>query len=79
MKDRRPKDDLFDAAIEAIKAGFNVLPPVEREERVALLAKACHEMAKASGGGLWRVLGLSSRVSGKEDAFLDHIQSRLRG
>lgn len=75
---RRPKDELFDTAIEIIRAGFAVLPAAERDARVYLLAEACHKVAAASGGGLWRTLGLSSGVSEQEDTFLDHIRSRLR-
>jgi hypothetical protein len=75
---KRPSDQLFDTAIEVIKAGFAVLSPAEREERVALFAKSCHQVAEASGG-LWRVLGLASGVSAQEDSILDHIKSSLRG
>jgi hypothetical protein len=75
---KRPKDELFDTAIEVIKAGFSVLSPTEREERVAVLLKACQQVAEASGGGLWRALGRSG-VSGDEATFLDHIKSQLRG
>ena len=75
---RRPKDELFDTAIEIIRAGFNVLPAAERDARVYLLAEACHEVAAASGRGLWHALGLSSGVSKEESSFLDHIKTRLR-
>ena len=75
---RRPTDEMFDTAIEIIKAGFGVLPAAERDARVYLLAEACHEVAAASGGGLWHALGLSSGVSKEESAFLDQIKTRLR-
>jgi len=75
---RRPTDELFDTAIEIIRAGFGVLPPAERDARVYLLAEACHEVAAASGHGLWHALGLSSGVSKEESSFLDHIKTRLR-
>ena len=74
----RPTDALFDAAIDVIKAGFSVLPPTERQERVDMLAKACRQVAEASGD-VWKRLGLSSGVSSEEFAFLDQIRSRLRG
>ena len=74
----RPSDELFDVAIDVIKAGFSVLPPAEREERVEILARACREVAKASGD-LWKRLGLSSGVSAEEYTFLDQIKARLRG
>ena len=74
----RPKDEIFDTAIEVIRAGFAVLPDAERDARVYLLAEACHEVAVASGGGLWKALGLSSGVSKEESFFLDHLKERLR-
>jgi len=75
----RPPDALFDTAIEAIKKGLAVLPQAEREERISRFAKACHQVAEASGGGLWRALGLSDGVSGVEHEILDHIRAGLRG
>jgi hypothetical protein len=75
---RRPSDELFDTAVDVIKAGFAVLPPKEREERVAVLANACKQVAEASGN-LWHRLGMGSGVSKEEYAFLDEIRSRLRG
>ena len=75
---KRPPDALFDTAIEAIKTGLAVLPPAERDERIGHFAKACHQVAEASGG-LWRVLKLSSGVSAEEHTILDHIRSSLRG
>lgn len=77
--DKRPSDALFDTAIEAIKAGLAVLTPAERDERIGRFAKACHQVAEASGGGLWRALGLSSGVSAEEHEILDHIRAGLRG
>jgi hypothetical protein len=73
----RPADSLFDTAVEVIKAGLSVLPPDLREERVKRLVQACHEVAEASGG-LARVLGLGSGVSGEEESLLDAITTRLR-
>lgn len=75
---RRPKDEVFDTAIEIIRAGFAVLPAAEREARIYLLAEACHQVAAASGGGLWQALKLSSGVSKEESSFLDHLKTRLR-
>lgn len=74
---RRPSDELFDAAVDVIKAGLSVLPQKERDERVTVLATACKEVAEASGD-LWHRLGLSSGVSKEEYAFLDQIRSKLR-
>ncbi|MDH4131729.1 MAG: hypothetical protein OEW17_05920 [Gemmatimonadota bacterium] len=75
----RPPDELFDAAIEVIKAGFGVLPESERLERVDMLAKACRKVAEASGAGLWHRLGLASSVSAEEYGFLDQIRAKVRG
>jgi len=74
----RPADELFDAAVDVIKAGISVLPPAERLERVDLLARACRQVAEASGD-LWKRLGLSSGVSAEEFSFLDQIKTKLRG
>ena len=74
----RPPDALFDTATEVIKVGLSVLPPGEREERIKRIVQACHEVAEASGG-LARVLGLGSGVSGEEESLLDTITTTLRG
>lgn len=75
---RRPGDQVFDTAVDIIRAGLAVLPAEEREARIYLMAEACHEVAAASGGGLWHALGLSSGVSKEEHSFLDHFKTRLR-
>ena len=74
----RPPDALFDTATEVIKVGLSVLPPGEREERIKRIVQACHEVAEASGG-LARLLGLGSGVSGEEESLLDTITATLRG
>ena len=74
----RPADALFDTATEVIKVGLSVLPPGEREERIKRIVQACHEVAEASGG-LARLLGLGSGVSGEEESLLDTITATLRG
>ena len=74
----RPADALFDTATEVIKVGLSVLPPGEREERIKGIVQACHEVAEASGG-LARLLGLGSGVSGEEGSLLDTITTTLRG
>jgi hypothetical protein len=73
----RPSDDLFDAAMEVIRGGLALLPPEEREERLKRIVHACHEVAEVSGG-LAKVLGLGSGVSGEEDALLEAITTTLR-
>lgn len=74
---QRPDDSLFDAAIEAIKTGLSVLTPAEQAERTKRIVDACRQVAEASGG-LGRVLGLGSGVSGEEETLLDTISTRLR-
>jgi hypothetical protein len=73
----RPSDELFRTAVEAIKAGLEVLSPPERAERVKAIVDACREVAAASGG-LSRLLGLGTGVSGEEEAMLDAIAVTLR-
>jgi hypothetical protein len=75
--ERRPSDALFETAMEVMRVGFSVVPPQERDERIRGLVDACRRIAEASGGGLARLLGMSS-VSGEEDAVLDAISAKLR-
>ena len=74
----RPANDLFDTAMEVIRGGLALLPQEEREERLKHIVQACHEVAEASGG-LAKVLGLGSGVSGEEEALLEAIATTLRG
>jgi hypothetical protein len=74
----RPSDALFDAAVDAIKAAYHHLPAAEREEKFKDLIASANEVAGASGG-LTRMLGLSSGVSGEEESLLDAIAAKLRG
>jgi len=73
----RPPQDVFDAAIEAIKAGLSHLPPNEREERIGGIAQACREISEASGG-IAKALGVGSGVSTEEQSVLDVVTSALR-
>ncbi|HKA62051.1 MAG TPA: hypothetical protein VKH83_06470 [Methylomirabilota bacterium] len=73
----RPADTVFDAAIETIKTGLSVLTPDEQAERTRRIVDACRQVAEASGG-LGRVLGLGSSVSGEEETLLDAISTSLR-
>lgn len=75
----RPSDELFDTAVEVIKYGFSVLPDAEKEDRIKKIVEACNEVAEASGGGLVKVLGLGSGVSGVEAETLDTLTATLRG
>ena len=64
--------------MEVIRGGLALLPPEEREERLKRIVQACHEVAEASGG-LVKVLGLGSGVSGEEEGLLEAIATTLRG
>jgi hypothetical protein len=75
---QRPSDELFDANIEAIKAGLAVLDPHERADRLTRIGEDCRRVAEASGGGLGRVLGLASGASPEEESLLDAIAAKLR-
>jgi len=74
----RPSDDLFDTAVEVLKAGFAVLPADEREERLNRIVDACNEVAMAPGGGLAQLLRLGNSVSSRETSMLDRITKTLR-
>lgn len=75
---KRPSDELFATALEAMKDGLAVLPAAEREERVKGIVEAAHKVADASGGGLLKLVGLATGVSHDETAVLDAIQKQLR-
>jgi hypothetical protein len=74
----RPADALFDAAVEALKVGFSVLPLKEREERIKRMVDACREVAAASGSILANLLFLGTGISSSEMEMLDAIASTLR-
>lgn len=80
---KHPDDEVFDTAVEVIKAGFSVLPPAEREARIKAVLDACHDVAVSSGSTLGFVLGLKNlmgldNVDESEAATLDLIASTLR-
>jgi hypothetical protein len=75
--EKRPPDSLFETAVEIIKYGLSVLPPDEKEQRIATIVASCHEVAEASGSTLGWVLGLKS-VSDSEAVTLDTITNGLR-
>jgi hypothetical protein len=75
----RPSDELFDTAVEVLKAGFAVLPPNEREERLMRIVEACTEVARAAGGGLVdQLILLGNSPSSRETSMLDRISKTLR-
>lgn len=75
---QRPSDALFDTALEVMKAGLAVLPDAEREERIREIVAACTRVAEATGGGLAKLLGMSTGIVGQEAAVLDAIGAKLR-
>jgi PAS domain-containing protein len=75
---KRPSDELFATALEAMKDGLAVLTEAERDERIKYIAEAAHKVAEASGGGLFKLLGLATGVSHNETAVLDAIIRQLR-
>lgn len=74
----RPSDALFDTALEVMKAGLAVFPDAERKERIQEIVAACTRVAEATGGGLAKLLGLSTGIVGREAAVLDAIGAKLR-
>jgi hypothetical protein len=75
----RPSDPLFEMAMEVMKVAASVLPAGEREERIREVVGACRRVAEASGGGLAKLLGVSSAaVSKDEAAVLEAITAKLR-
>ena len=74
----RPLGDFFDTAVQVLKAGFEVLPEPERDERAATVLQACREVAQASAG-LGRLLGLGDGVSNAEAAVIEEISGKLKG
>jgi tellurite resistance protein len=75
---QRPADELFETAFEVMKVAATVLPPEEREERIRGIVDACKRVAEASGGGLAKLLGMGSAISGDEASVLEGITVRLR-
>jgi hypothetical protein len=74
--EKRPSDEFFATAIEAVRVGLSVLPPEERAARIEEIVGICREVA-ASSGGLARELGLSSGIDEQEKAILEAITKKL--
>lgn len=72
----RPSDEVFRAALEAIRIGLSVLPPNESEKRIATMIKACEEVAQA-GGGIAQLLWMDS-VLDSESAVIAAIRRHLQ-
>ena len=76
--DARPPEALFETAVDVIRCGLAVLPPIEREERINKILDACREVAAASGSEFAKLLGLGDGVSNTETSIIDTIANRLR-
>jgi len=73
--EHRPSDELFRAALEAIRIGLSVLPPDESEKRIATIIKACEDVAQATGG-IAELLHLDG-VSYAESTLIAEIRRHL--
>ena len=73
--EHRPSDELFRAALEAIRIGLSVLPPDELEKRIATIMKACEDVAQATGG-IAELLHLDG-VSYAESTLIAEIRRHL--
>lgn len=69
LLDSRPSDDMYDAALRAIKLIDQSLPEERRARATGDLVSLCAEVADASGG----FLGLGNKVSAAEKAALARI------
>jgi hypothetical protein len=74
----RPPDNFFETAYEVMKAGFAVLPPVERDERIQRIIDACRTIAEASESQVAKLIGLESGISDFESSLLETIRTKLR-
>ena len=74
----RPPDTLFDTAYEVLHAGYAVLPPREREERIQRMIEACQKVAEASGSQIAKLIGLGDGVSHVEQSVIETIKSKLQ-
>jgi tellurite resistance protein len=72
----RPSDEVFETALQAIRIGLSVLPPAERQERVAAMIKACEDVAHAVGGipGWLQLEGVSTEKSAVIAAIRRHLE-----
>jgi hypothetical protein len=71
----RPSDEVFRAALEAIRVGLSVLPPGEADQRIAAMIKACEDVAHSAGGitGLLQLEGISYDESDVIAAIRRHL------
>jgi hypothetical protein len=73
----RPSAEIFKASLEAIRIGLAVLPPAEREQRIASIVKACEEVAHATAG-LEKMLKAGG-ITSDERAVITAIRAHVEG
>jgi len=69
----RPQEELFQAALRAIRAALEALPAEERKSRSRALITDCTQVAAVSGG----FLRLGSKVSAAEQLTIRQIAEQL--
>ena len=76
--DHRPSDEIFHTALEAIRIGLSVLPPAEREERIATMINACESVAHSMGGisGLLKLESVAPDKVAVVAAIRRHLEER---
>jgi len=74
----RPSDEVFQTALEAIRIGLSVLPSDESEQRIAIMIKACEDVAQAAGwiDQLFHLDRFSYSESGVIAAIRRHLESK---
>src|SRR5262249_6291564 len=73
--DERPRPELFNAAIEVIRAGFAVFPAAERADRIRAVLDACERVGGVAGGVA--MFGLRSGAASAKTAVLDMLRMKL--
>ncbi len=76
--EKRPADDVYRLAVEAIRAAISVLPPGEAELRTTKMIALCEEVAEAPGK-LRKLLGMPGHVSSEERTVLSQLAKYLSG
>jgi hypothetical protein len=74
---KAPGEKLYEAALDVIRMGISVLPPEEREQRVAAYAESFRRVAETSGSGIRRALGRNP-VSPALEALIERMVAALR-
>jgi hypothetical protein len=74
--EKSPSQELYAAALDVIRKGISVLPPVEREERVKAYAETFRRVAETSVSGIRRALGKGG-VPPAENALIERLTADL--